>query len=542
MYVPIKIKQFGYALGASMLAASTVHAAGEVTSIETSDQLGTPFQYEVGGETYSWGIGVNQLLERVTVDGRSYSYASSADRVELRRDDISDVATGIPCGVFVERLEASHLILQANYPSEANGSGNCDMAEMLASRIVNRGALDVFSNKQPNPKNIERVDYVFDYGVVAPLSADALKLGGHLAAEKRGNNPIQIAAILSLDVLGQPASFGPLVRINPFGCGSDDVCYGVTSEQHNYSFFQSSSVAPQSYPEYLKDTTESVTMAYISAERLGLGVGQRYFGFSYFPEDVDPSVHNLLDPASFPNDTADDNILIGDGADIYGGMSGYFLAEELSVASGKVFNDEDLDATPDEFESGVSGIELKLYIDSDGNGVLDPSIDAQVGSGFESNQEGDFVLPGLSDGSYLLQMNEEDGDIPPGLFLPEGSNPIPFVISSSDQNALYFPLTDGVLPPNDGNTGGNSTSGSSDNGGTDSGNNTSGSTAGTDSGNNTSGTTSGTDSGNNTSGSTAGTDSGNNTSGTTSGTDSGNNTSGSTAGTDSGNNTSGTTS
>jgi len=196
------------------------------------------------------------------------------------------------------------------------------MALMLASRVVNRGALDLFSNAEPTPKNVERVDYLFDTGVFAAFSESALDRSGHLVAEKRGNNRIQIAAILSLDAFGQPSEYGPLVRVNEFSASEDLIRYGETNLRHNYSFFQSNSITPQSFPVFLKDSTETVAMAFINSEQLGLSVGQRYYGFSYFGDDVDPSIHTLTAPSTFPDDTEDGTIVPGDGADIYGGVSG----------------------------------------------------------------------------------------------------------------------------------------------------------------------------------------------------------------------------
>jgi len=197
-------------------------------------------------------------------------------------------------------------VLKANYPSDGSDTGNCDMAAMLASRVVNRGALDLFSNTGDNPKNVERVDYLYDSGVLAPLRSSALSLSGHVVAEKSGNNPLQIAAITEVDILGQPAAFGPLVFVDRNSCSGETICYGITNLNHNYSFFQNDSMAPQGYPSFLRTSTEPVGMAFVSLDKLGLDAGQVYYGFSYFPDDVDPSIHTLTDVTTFPNDTNDE--------------------------------------------------------------------------------------------------------------------------------------------------------------------------------------------------------------------------------------------
>ncbi len=214
----------GVAMGilVGMMAAGGLQADGEVSTISTSLKPATPFAYTAGGIEYQWGMGSNQIMEGFTADGRNFAYALSADRVEIQRHDIPGVATGEPCGIFVERLSDGEntRLYAADYPSDKSGTGNCDIAAMLSSRILNRGAVDLFSNQLPDAKNIERLDYIFDYGVLTPVAASMTELAGHVASEKRGNNPVKMAAILSLDILGQPAAYGPLILIGASGCSS----------------------------------------------------------------------------------------------------------------------------------------------------------------------------------------------------------------------------------------------------------------------------------------------------------------------------------
>jgi len=424
-----------YACG---MFAGLLHAAGEVTEIQTSEQLGTPSSYSINGKTYTWGMGQNQIIDGFTADSTQYIFASTADRVEIVRHDVNGVSTGNPCGVFVERLGVSSEVLKANYPSDGSDTGNCDMAAMLASRTINRGALDLFSNTGANPKNVERVDYIYDRGVLAPLTASSLSKSGHVVAEKRGNNPLQIAAITSVDIMGQPTAFGPLVLIDRHGCSDPTICYSQTSLRHSYSFFQNNSHAPQGYPSYLKDSTEPVGMAFVSLNDLGLSSGQIYYGFSYFADDVDAALHTLTDVTTFPTDTNDEQILFGDGADIYGGVAGYYLAQSLSVASGTVFKDENGDALVNDNEAGISDIGLTLYQDSNGNGVFDQSLDGQLGPSFDTDIAGNFTIPGLEDGVYFLLLDEADTDLPPALSVVPGSNPVIIVINGNDATGINF--------------------------------------------------------------------------------------------------------
>jgi len=488
-------------LGTALTEASL--AADNVTEIHTTRVPAIPFSYTVDDFTYYWGMGDNELMTGFSTPDERFAYAMSANRVEVRRDDIADLVTGEPCGIFVERLADGDQSqsLAADYPSDGSGTGNCDIAAMLASRVINRGALDLFSNVLPDAKNIERLDYIFDYGLLAPLSASAMTQAGHVGSEKSSNNPVKIAAILSLDSFGNPASYGPLLLIDQRGCADPQLCYSTTPLRHQYTFLQNEFRSPQGFPTETERTVENVGMAFISASRLGLRAGQRYYGFSFFSDDVDSDVHVLTDPSTFPNDTSDDFIVLGDDADLYGGLSGYFAAESLSVASGSVFLDENGDGQPSDNEAGISDIGIRVYADTNNNGVFDSLTDMPISDPIDSDLNGNFVLPGLPDGTFFVVIEETDPDIPPGLVVTPGSNPHMLSINGNDPSDVYFAFVD-VNNGSGGDTSGGSDSGASDAGGSDTGGSA---TAGGDTGSgDTGGVTGGSTDGGATGGSTDG--------------------------------------
>ncbi|MBX2882606.1 MAG: hypothetical protein KTR32_21830, partial [Granulosicoccus sp.] len=364
-----------------VLVSGSAMGAGQISTLNLSERRATPFSYEVDGVEYLWGQGNNQYLESFSLDGQIYDFGLSADRVEIRRDDIEGVASGEPCGVFVQSLDYSQATRTqaADFPADPNGSGNCDVEAMLASRIINRGAVDVFSNTAPDAKNIERIDYLFSYGASAPLLESGMEQVGHLASEKSGNNPVKMAAILALDEAGNPASYGPLVLIGASGCVDPAICYGITDLMHSYSMLQNNPNAPQSFPVETERSMESVGMAFVSLQALGLSPGQRYYGVSLFADDVDSTNHNLLDPTSFPDNTSDDYIVVGDDADIYGGLSGYFAGAALNEVAGSVFLDANGNGQPDDGEAGISNVSIILYSDENGNGLIDEGVDQPLG-------------------------------------------------------------------------------------------------------------------------------------------------------------------
>jgi len=462
----------GAALGLAvgLLTAVPAFAAGEVSSLITSEREPTPFRYESGGAEYTWGLGRNQLLEGFVTEDRAFGYAQMADRVELQRDDVPGMADGEPCGVFVERLDATSTRLTADYPQDTDGdAGDCDMTEVLVSRVLNRGTLDLFSNQPPDAKNIERVDYLFDSGILAPVTPEGLAGAGHVVAEKGGNNRLKIAAVLSVDMLGQPASYGRTILVREVGCMDPELCYGTTDITHDYAFFRNDSQAPQGLPTDGRQATESVAMAFVSTRRLGLKAGQRYFGFSLFADDVDTDDHDLLDPSTFPDDTQNAHIAPGDAADVYGGLSGFFIDESFSNGSGRVFLDEDGDGMPGETEAGLADIQIQLYRDTDGDGVFDPTRDDPVCNATDTDLNGGFILPGLPDGDYFAVVRENDPEMPAGLVLGSGRNPLPFSVAGNDVDNLDFPFTNGGSGPPGGADGGGADAGGVDAGGADAG-------------------------------------------------------------------------
>ena len=463
--LPVLPVALGLALGAAVPHVAL--GAGEVSEVLVEERPATPFRYSVDGRTYTWGLGTNQTMRGFVAAGRGYGYTDTVTRVELRRDDVASVAEGNPCGVFVERLDEAGDSLAADYPSDGSGTGGCDMAELLASRTVNRGALDLFSNVLPDAKNIERVDFAFDHGVLAPFAPGARALAGHLVGEKRGNNAVRIAAILALDVFGQPAEYGPLVQIDSkHDCTPVRPCYGETDLVHEYAFFQNETLAPHGFPSETERSVETVAMAFVDLERLGLHPGQRYFGFSLFADDVDRNVHVLTDPATFPDDTADDHIAPGDGADIYGGLAGYFVADELAVATGRVYLDEDDDGAFGEGDAGISDIGITLYADTNGDGAFDPLADVALADPIDSDARGLFHLPGLADGGYFVVLHEGDPELPGGLEIVPGVNPQALFVSGADVDGVDFPFSNGDGPTG-GTTGadGGGTGGTADGGG-----------------------------------------------------------------------------
>ncbi len=307
-------------------------AKGEVTKVYAHYESATKSSYNKNGHKLKWGRGNNLVIDGFEYQGTHYKYQTMANKVKIIRHDNKN-ASGNPCGLFAERTSSG-----ATYQYNPSFPTGCDMAKVMGGRIINVGALDLFRNSGWTAKNIERVDFIFEGGIKAPANAVDLEKAGHVVTEKSGNNPIKIAAILSLDANGKPASYGPLVGVHT-GTGID---YGITkiyvknknnpiSKQY-LAFLVNEKKGTQGKPWYLTKTHEPLGMAFVSLKDLGVAAGSTYYGFSYFGEDVTSS-HDLTKPETFPVDH------LNDTADPYGGVAGYFQDEALpEIDSGIPFS------------------------------------------------------------------------------------------------------------------------------------------------------------------------------------------------------------
>lgn len=75
-----------------------------------------------------------------------------------------------------------------------------------------------------------------------------------------------------------------------------------------------------------------------------------------------------------------------------------------------VWNDNDKDGIQDLFERGIAGIQVDLYLDTDGDGQIDP--DDPLVSTTQTNVLGIYIFSDLSAGNYIVDVAEHDPDLP----------------------------------------------------------------------------------------------------------------------------------
>ena len=149
------------------------------------------------------------------VSGLQYGIADTNSRVAINTLDNDSVSGGPRSKLYAESSTGTgDFDFEGSYPGTP---GSFDLAEILGGTIINRGTLDLFLNDDQGAAeiagNVERVDVIFDAGLITPNTTPLLNEGGHLYLEKNANNAGQIAAILDIDAAGNPISYGPLVDI-----------------------------------------------------------------------------------------------------------------------------------------------------------------------------------------------------------------------------------------------------------------------------------------------------------------------------------------
>jgi hypothetical protein len=201
---------------------------------------------------------------------------------------------------------SNHFNFWATYSSvpadfAASGTFNFTAPEIIfpedafASNSINSGYDNIFSNTIDNVHsgNIERVDFIIPAGLKTLVTSDTSMAG--IAVFDRGvGDAFKIAAILSIDNNNNPLTYGPLITVAASNFGP-----GLRSTSFNYCIITHD-------PKYNNQTrpsahdNQNICGVYVSLGKLGITVGQRFFGYSLFGPDV---VSANPDWRTYPNNS-----------------------------------------------------------------------------------------------------------------------------------------------------------------------------------------------------------------------------------------------
>ena len=98
-----------------------------------------------------------------------------------------------------------------------------------------------------------------------------------------------------------------------------------------------------------------------------------------------------------------------------------------------VWHDLDHDGVQDPNEPGIDGVQLKLYGDSNGDGIWDPNIDQVVGTRTTSGG-GRYLFQTIPAGDYFVKV--VDSTVPGGYVLTTDNDPTPLISLAEGQSYL----------------------------------------------------------------------------------------------------------
>ena len=98
-----------------------------------------------------------------------------------------------------------------------------------------------------------------------------------------------------------------------------------------------------------------------------------------------------------------------------------------------VWHDLNHDSVQDQNEPGIDGVQLKLYSDSNGDGIWDPNIDQVVGTRTTSGG-GRYLFQTIPAGDYFVKV--VDSTVPGGYVLTTDNDPTPLISLTEGQSYL----------------------------------------------------------------------------------------------------------
>lgn len=295
-----------FTISNAQVAITSIHATYDNIT-DASDN------YSAGGNNYSFNSGNenNLLIRSVNAGGRTYIPALMANRIRLERVTISGIPDGREVKFYEGTFSGNNVQLKPSFRQT--------MEEVLLSPSINRGVDNIFQNTgdgSGNLNNVVRVDFVFDDGIEIPSTFNEQ---GFIIKERGGNDPIKIAAILSLDGSGAPNSFGPAVSATPANWGPSGISMITQVLRRNNP--------SENYIRSTTVNTQPITGILFTFQQLGLSPGQTIYGYTLASGGASSDSGDWLDTSTFATDTNASN----GGLDLVAGGS-YFSSNDVISA------------------------------------------------------------------------------------------------------------------------------------------------------------------------------------------------------------------
>ena len=235
----------------------------------------------------------NRLLSSFTVGGVNYPFLLEPDTLALRR---VGTASRLSLWIEAESIDNTGDILTLNPERQV------PERTLYQASLLNIGYDNVLVNSGTNSSNIERIDAIYRTGMLTAAPANAL-----IPVLDRGANAeFKIAAILSLDANGDPATFGSLLEVEAGDSGGEVLSIGSSV------LFLQQSLGQDPIPT--GSSTQGVGGVAISLAELGVAANQIIYGYSLFSIDVNAVDHDLADISTFPTNSSNSGLDFGAGA------------------------------------------------------------------------------------------------------------------------------------------------------------------------------------------------------------------------------------
>jgi Secretion system C-terminal sorting domain len=278
-----------HSLTLMFFASMNANAQSPITSINAATTtVISNTTYLNGGNTYNWGVSPNNNvvnLNGFSVAGLNYSYANALNGIiKIRRVDNAGV-TGNLTLVWAETSALNTFNMLPEFES--------NMETFFDGRTYNKGTDNFFDNTSAaNKNNVERLDWILTSGYA---TASPNKVGFTVFERGVDNNhdPFCMAAILSLDASGNPAAYGPIVRVATAQFGN------IPTSALNYRILkglQGSNLLDAG------TNNQSRGGVFLSYATLGISANTTVYGYSLFANDV-PAAATPADLVDYTNAT-----------------------------------------------------------------------------------------------------------------------------------------------------------------------------------------------------------------------------------------------
>lgn len=124
------------------------------------------------------------------------------------------------------------------------------------------------------------------------------------------------------------------------------------------------------------------------------------------PVDASTGWSNTVDNEGAPGNNETDAIVVA-GGNIYGSYDFGYTQTGSSSIGDTIFADWNANAQQDTAEDGVPGVDVYLYEDSNGDGVIDPDTDALITTDI-TDSNGEYLFENLPAGDYIVVVDETD--------------------------------------------------------------------------------------------------------------------------------------